>query len=38
MVLWDNCATLCFFMFTGKINEISNGKDSEFNSIIVLVN
>ena len=25
-------------MFTGRINEISNGRNSEFDSIIVLVN
>ena len=38
MVLWNYCVLLCFFMFTGKMNEIPNGKDSEFDSIIVLVN
>ena len=38
MVLWDYCVLLCFFVFTEKINEILNGKNSEFDSIIVLVN
>ena len=38
MVLWNYCVLLCFFMFTEKINEMPNGKDNEFDSIIVLVN
>ena len=38
MVLWKHCVLSCSFMFTGKIKEILNGKDSEFDSNIVLVN
>ena len=38
MVLWNYCVLMCFFMFTEKINKIPIGKDSELDSIIVLVN